>query len=188
MKLVKIKRKIQYANSRFSLDWILAYLFLALGIAGLKSIPVKTGGTLKFSSETPTERTKDSYRLPSLSLHEAQAYTPSILCPLNGAHFISNADEREEVSLRWKKLPPHLTVEIEMKRLDDPEFRVSSKPTSKGIALSLPDGNYNWRVRTSNAHHEHSDWSPMYTFSIQENVRDAKPMTIQKEPLRSIDQ
>jgi hypothetical protein len=105
-------------------------------------------------------------------------FVPEILSPLNEARYISNVNEREEISLKWKTIPSQLRPDIQLRRLDDPDFRPHIEPRSSGLVLSLPDGHYSWRVRTVDAKGRKSEWTPFRSFSVQENVRGATPVAV----------
>jgi len=113
---------------------------------------------------------------------------PHLLGPTHGAHFTSSANEREKVTLRWSPLPAGLSPELEVHRLDDPEYKTHPELLISGASVDLPDGKYTWRLRTINEEGHHSEWSPYYNFTIQERVPEAGPValvqhqTLQKVP------
>lgn len=119
---------------------------------------------------------------PETSTHNSSAMTPlvpKILSPLSGSRFISSSNEKETIQMRWRSLPVELEPEIELKRLDDSSFSISLNPSASGVVVSLPDGEYSWRIRTLSGE-KPSEWSETQEFSIQENLRGAKPVAISK--------
>ncbi len=105
-------------------------------------------------------------------------FIPDILGPTQGARFISDINEKEEVILRWKQIPSDLTSEVEVRRFDDPDFKASPQVMRSGATVSLPDGTYNWKIRTTNTNNQRSEWSPTHEFTIQESTRGSIPRTL----------
>lgn len=110
----------------------------------------------------------------------APPFIPEIIGPLPDSVFASNADDREEVKLKWKTIPNHLLPEVELKRAEDTEFKPIAQMSQSGASFSLPDGNYEWKVRTISSEGKKSEWSSPRKFSIRESIKDVVPVTLQE--------
>lgn len=138
--------------------------------------PILSG--IEYSKRNETEYKREVKTIP---------LTPIILSPLSGSHYLSTTTEPLEVALHWRKLPLGLAPEIELSRLDDPDFETTPLTTRNGALLQLPDGQYRWKVRTLSADNQKSEWSPVYQFSIQEymrGIRSVIPIDTDAVPFR----
>lgn len=142
--------------------------------SGKEWVLVKDGGKTRLLPQPM----RDPKLFVSEQPKETQPIVPQITAPLHGARFISKTKEREEIALRWKPLPPGMVPEIELRRFDDPEFRTAPITTQRGGTVTLPDGNYTWKVRSVDSKGNVSEWSPAYNFSVQENVKGNIPVAL----------
>jgi hypothetical protein len=122
----------------------------------------------------PLSRQMLNHSYISRKIHDVAPTVPQILAPLKGARFISTSTEQIEVPLRWKSLPLDLKAEVQIGRLDDPDFIASSQVSRNGALVRLPDGQYRWKVRTVSTSGQKSEWSVPHAFSIQEYVRGSR--------------
>jgi hypothetical protein len=99
-----------------------------------------------------------------------QPVIPTIVSPNHGTLFISSTNELEKVTLKWESLPDPLQPEVDVQRIDDPNFHIAHQDTKTGTILNLPDGSYEWRIRSRSQHH-FSEWSHKRSFIVKEHPR-----------------
>jgi hypothetical protein len=149
--------------------------------SGQSSIFTDRGSRLEVSS-VPRLREKKFIPESPHAHASLRPFVPHISSPTQGAHFFSNSNDKEKVTLTWEPLPDSLQPEVEVRRLGDNHYRPSHEDTASGSRLNLTDGTYQWRVRTVNSEGKTSAWSALQTFKIQESIRNAVPIGLTHSP------
>jgi hypothetical protein len=103
---------------------------------------------------------------------------PVLSGPLQGTRFTCRPKKNRTVLLTWQTVPDPLRVELEISRSGKAYSIPASAISLRSAQVSLPCGNYTWKLRTSDSQGHASHWVGPSTFSLKENLEDEIPVTL----------
>jgi hypothetical protein len=109
---------------------------------------------------TSTEGT--SIESPWRSFQLIPLVAPQALAPLDGAQFTGH---EAKVAFRWHPASLRSETELEITRPSDPEWKMTQKIQGQGNEVVLPEGNYEWRLRSLTGS-EPSPWGTSHALQI----------------------